>query len=123
MTDGMGALKFMRLVVYCYFNELYPDDAPEEFARFEIDDAVRNFDEDSFAVNVPKGSKRRTNERRYDAFRIGGYRYEGSRLDVLAAHMPTEEVCRLAKDNGATLSEYVCALLIYSIYKIGRAHV
>ncbi len=116
LSDGVGALNFMQLIVYCYFNELYPEEVPEELARLEADEAVRNFDEDSFAVNVPENALVAEKEKKTEAFRIGGYRYDGTRLGVLNARIPADKMLALAKSFGATLSEYVCALLIWSIY-------
>ena len=116
LSDGMGALNFMRLIVYCYFNELYPDEVPEEAARLEADEVTRNFDEDSFAMNVPDGAPNAEKEKKAEAYRIGGYRYDGTRLGVLAARIPADKMLELSKAHGATLSEYTCALLIWSIY-------
>jgi len=116
LSDGIGAANFMKLLVYCYFSELYSDEVPEAAARIEADETVRDFDEDSFALNVPEGAPGAKKERKPEAFRIGGYRYDGTRLGVLGAYMDTDKVLALAKSKGATLSEYIAALLAWSIY-------
>ena len=51
-----------------------------------------------------------------EAFQINGYSYDGTRLGVISAIMPFDSLRSAAKEHEATLSEYVCALLIYSIY-------
>lgn len=116
LSDGMGALNFMKLIVYCYFIELHGDEVPEELARIEADETVRDFDEDSFAANVPKDAETPQKDKKTEAFRIGGYRYDGTRLGVIGAQMDTDKLLALAKSYGATLSEYMAALLIYSVY-------
>ena len=117
LTDGLGAMSFMRLLVYCYFSVLFPEEVPEEYIRCESDEVVRDFGEDSFVKNVadlPDGEKKQ--EKLAEAYRLSGYSYDGTRLGVLSAVMPTDALLTLAKSHGATLSEYICALLIFSIY-------
>ncbi len=117
LADGMGAVSFMRTLVYCYFNVLSGEAVPEENIRHEADAYMRDFGEDSFLVNVSDADiKRKNTEREPDAYRLGGYRYDGTRLGVLSAEIPADGLLALAKSHGATLSEYICALLIWSIY-------
>lgn len=117
LSDGMGAVSFMRLIVYCYYNLLNKDAVPEELIRLESDLIMRDFNEDSFVLNAPEDTEReKKREREPEAYRISGYRYDGTRLGALAAVIPTDKMLALAKSHGATLSEYVCALLIFSIY-------
>ncbi len=117
LSDGMGAANFMRLMVYCYYNRLLGDEVPEEYIRAEAAEIARDFNEDSFTVNVPEGAETVKNtERESEAFRINGFRYDGTRLGALAAILPTDSMLSLARESGATLSEYVCALLVWSIY-------
>ncbi len=117
LSDGMGAVSFMRLIVYCYYNLLLGDSVPEELIRIESDHVARDFNEDSFVLNAQDDTVReKKSEREPDAFRMVGYNYDGTRLGALAAIIPTDKMLALAKSHGATLSEYVCALLIFSIY-------
>lgn len=117
LSDGMGASKFVRLLVYCYFHKLYGKDVPEEVIRREISEAARDFDEDAFTLNMPDGETDfSVVDSGGEAFRINGYSYDGTRLGVLSAIMPFDSLRSAAKEYEATLSEYVCALLIYSIY-------
>lgn len=117
LSDGMGAANFIRLVVYCYYNRLLGDAVPEEHIRAEFSELARDFNEDSFTVNVPEGAETvKKSEQEPEAYRINGFRYDGTRLGALAAIFPTDSMLTLAREAGATLSEYMCALLIWSIY-------
>lgn len=117
LSDGMGAANFMRLMVYCYYNRLLGDEVPEEYIRAEASELARDFNEDSFVVNVPDGARtEKSSEKEPEAYRISGYSYDGTRLGVLAAILPTDSMLTIAREAGATLSEYMCALLIWSIY-------
>ncbi len=117
LSDGMGASEFVRLLVYCYFHKLHGEDVPEEVIRREMSEVAKDFDEDSFARNMPEGeSDFSVVDSGGEAFRINGYSYDGTRLGVLSAIMPFDSLRTAAREHGATLSEYICALLIYSIY-------
>lgn len=117
LTDGLGAVSFLRLLVYCYFNLKNPECVPEDFIRCESDMIARDFGEDSFARSASDATASDAEkERETDAYHIGGYRYDGSRLGVLTALLPVDAMLALAKRYGATLSEYLSALLIWSIY-------
>ncbi len=117
LSDGMGASKFVRVLLYCYFHRLHGDEVPEELIRAEADKVTRDFDEDAFSVNMPEGELPFSiigDEE--DAYRLGGYSYDGTRLGVIGVNIPFDELHSLAKKNDATLSEYICALLIWSIF-------
>ena len=117
LSDGMGAVSFMRLMIYCYYNLLLGDSVPEELIRREANDIARDFNEDSFVLNVPADAQaEKKKERDPEAYHISGYRYDGTRLGALAAIIPTAQLLSLAKSSDATVSEYLCALLIWSIY-------
>ncbi len=117
LSDGMGAVSFMRLIVYCYYNRLLGNKIPEELIRHECDEICRDFNEDSFVINVPEGVRtEKKKEREPDAYHINGYSYDGTRLGVLTAVIPADKLISLAKEREATLSEYICALLIWSIF-------
>ncbi len=117
LADGLGALCFMRLLVYCYFNLKNPEQVPEDFIRCESDIVARDFGEDSFTKSASDSLRDDTeSECDVDAYRIGGYSYDSSRLGVLTALLPVDAMLELSKKHGATLSEYLTALLIWSIY-------
>ncbi len=117
LSDGMGASKFVRLLVYCYFHKLHGTDVPEEDIRREIIEVARDFDEDAFSRNMPEGETDfSVVDSGGEAFQINGYSYDGTRLGALSAIIPFDSLRTAAKAHEATLSEYICALLIYSIY-------
>lgn len=117
LSDGMGASNFMRLLVYCYFHRLHGDEVPEDFIRREAGTLIRDFDEDSFVVNVPDENEVMGEvPKDAESYRLGGYSYDGTRLGVISVIVPFDKLRALAKAQEASLSEYITALLIFSIY-------
>lgn len=115
LSDGMGAMSFLQLVLFCYFNLLDGDEMPAEYIREYCDRVARDFDEDSFSENSEAPPSAGKAEKEPEAFHIQGYKYDDTRLNALCALAPTDKLLELAHECGATLSEYMCALTIYSI--------
>ncbi len=117
LADGMGAVSFMRVLIYCYFNVISGSEVPEEHIRRESDEAARDFGEDSFVINCEECAQSGEKAvRDPDAYRLGGFQYDGTRLGVTCAYIPTPALLGLAREQGASLSEYITALLIFSIF-------
>lgn len=121
LADGMGAIQFLYLILFYYFNLSNGNAMPEEQIREYCDRVARDFDEDSFArnsisANAPKKEPDSIKAKEPDSFHIQGYKYDTQRLNVLCAIMPCDRLLALSKASGSTLSEYLCALIIFSIY-------
>ncbi|MCI8388660.1 MAG: hypothetical protein HFE63_09370 [Clostridiales bacterium] len=128
LSDGMGTTQFLHLILFCYFNLLDDAEMTSEFIRSYCERIARDFDEDSFARNSEIADNTRSDsvvskpEKESDAFHIQGYSYDGTRLNVLCALMPTDKLLALAHDSSSTMSEYMCALIIYSIINTSYRH-
>jgi NRPS condensation-like uncharacterized protein len=117
LSDGMGSAQFMYLILFYYFNEVSNAEISEEYIRDFCDRVAKDLDEDSFARNSEQKSiQNEKNDKEPDAFHIQGYKYDGTRLNNLCAVMPTDKMLEIAHESNATMSEYICALIIYAIY-------
>lgn len=117
LSDGMGASSFVKTLIYCYFHRIYGCEVPEDLIRREANKVARDFDEDSFVANVPEKEMPQDEKIKEDnAFHISGSGYDGTKIGILSANFSFKNIRALAKENDATLSEYICALLIWSIY-------
>lgn len=130
LSDGMGASQFLYVLVCYYFN--LTGDIPEEKIREYCDRVARDFDEDSFGrivgenkkniISTDDGKKQVAEQKNTkppkdpEAFRFGGYSYDGVRLGVLTLLLPSDKLLVLAHELGCTMSEYLASLLIWSIY-------
>lgn len=117
LSDGMGTARFLQIILMCYFSILDGSALPQEYIREYCDRVARDSDEDSFARNsgMSGAPDRKKKEREPEAFHIQGFKYDDTRLGVLTASLPTEKMLALAHEKDATMSEYMCALLIWSI--------
>lgn len=120
LSDGMGASQFLYVIVCYYFN--LKGSLPEEKIREYCDRVARDFDEDSFDRIVPEKSDGQANQKKVksqkapEAFQLGGFGYDGSKLGVLTLLLPSDKLLALAHEYDCTMSEYLASLLIFSIY-------
>lgn len=114
VTDGTGAMELLKTLVYKYLllsgknmeDEgliLQPDEVPN---KYEI--------EDSFEKYYQKVPAERITETK--AFHIKGTPLEPFGNNVIHGVMSSSALAAVARRNGSTITEYLTAVLIYSIY-------
>jgi hypothetical protein len=114
LTDGTGALAFLKLLISQYLTlsgfGLFSDSS---ILDCEVHPSVGEI-EDSFEKYYnPRNKSKRTSEK---AYHIIGTRMPSEELGIVHGIIPLKGVLGLAKENKATLTEYITALIIYSIY-------
>lgn len=113
LTDGTGALLFLRTLVYLYITMKYSDHMPENLTPLLLDASSEQKKEDSFQKYYdPKAKIRQKSEK---AFRLKGAKLPEGRLSIIEGVMQASEVLKLAKKAGVTLTEYLAAMLILAI--------
>lgn len=114
ITDGTGAVEFLKTLVYKYLLLLgksieddglilRPDELPN---KYEI--------EDSFEKYYQKAANDRITGTK--AFHIEGTPLEPFGNNVIHGVMSSSALNAVARKNGSTITEYLTAVLIYSIY-------
>ncbi len=114
LTDGSGAVEFLKTLVYQYLcledkdveNDgllLHPDDLPN---KYEMEDSF-----DKYYQAIP--TKRVTET---EAFHIEGTPLEPFGNNVIHGVMSASQLNSIAKKESSTITEYLTSALIYSIY-------
>lgn len=111
LADGTGALAFFRTLVYFYLLEKHGTGAAGAAPLFDEDTAPEEQTADAFDKYYQRGQKT-TVAPRIRAFRIKGPRLPGSALGIVEGVMPVQNLLNEAKRRGATLSEFLVAMLI-----------
>lgn len=113
VTDGTGALEFIKALVYQYLVHLGKDvsyastliDIHDEPSYYESDDSYQNYVTDEKAEKFKEAPS---------------YQIRGGAIDqtvVVHGKMSAEKVHQLAKAHGTTITAFISALLIAAIYK------
>jgi len=116
VTDGGGAVELLKTILFYYFRFLENgDNADSEGKIILVDDGVSAGDmEDSFIRYCEKVKYRKP--RLKLAFKIKGTPFEIYGNNVVTGVVSAEALNKLAKTKNATITSYLTALLIYSIY-------
>lgn len=116
LTDGVGALQFLRTLVRNYLVIKYQDRFKDQILSIGYDASMAQKQDDSFKKNFDKG-RIQTQFSRGKAYKIKGEKHEGNRLQVIHGVVSVKAALEEAHHYGTTLTVYLSALLIYAIGK------
>ncbi len=120
LSDGTGALWFMKTLVYNYLTKKHKDVFIDKLPKIDYDASLSQKMDDSFLKHytgkkIPKG------EKHPKAYHIRGTRREENRMQVMEGSMSVKAVLDAAHQYNTTLTIFLTALFMYSIYKIMSA--
>lgn len=115
LADGGGALQFLKVILYQYLKRCYPSAIPNHLDLGLELPSQSAMDEDSF-LKVESEVKGKVIPTTTKAYKITGVKKRPQELKVIHGIMPAMEVVKLSKQYSATMSSFLTALLIYSIY-------
>lgn len=115
ITDGTGAMAFLKSLIFHYLQLGGEDVSPgadildvgRPFSLSEVEDSFRTYYD-------PKAPARAAEE---VAYQVTGTPLPAQRLAVTHGEMPLNDALTLAREAGATLTEYIVAALQLAIYK------
>lgn len=115
ITDGTGALHFLKSIVYHYF-KLRGFKIDHEGKILSEKPYSKKESEDNFVSNYDKDKRRNLQEEK--AYHIEGERFSHHWFLFLKAKVNTKSLIELVKNKyHTTITIYMTALLAYSIYK------
>ena len=112
LTDGNSGVMFFREIVYNYIELAHKDEFKEELR------IKRKFDlsaEDSYIKNYDKKAKGNNSARK--AYKLVGKKIKLGAISAIHEIIDLKQLKQEAKNNNATITQYLTAVLIYSIYK------
>lgn len=119
LTDGTGATAFLQRILYHYFNLVYPQKTFTQTEIFSETAHPNEYEEDSFLKNYSTEQQKK-NHNEPNAHRIRGSLLEKRVTRVITGVMPVNKMHTLAKSQGATVTEYLTAVLLQAIFLGGN---
>ncbi len=115
LTDGTGAMQFLCTLVHRYLLERYPEDLPDPPPKLSYTASRSQLWDDSFQkyYEKPPVPKPRLTK---GAYRLRGERLPENRLSIVEGHMPVDALLARARSGGATVTEFLTAVLIRAIH-------
>lgn len=116
LTDGTGAMGFLKTLIYYYITIKYKEDFKEQLPKLDYDASFSQKMDDSFLKHY-SGDKKFNKVKLTKAYHIQGRRAIDNRLKVLEGEMSVKQVLQLAHKYNTTLTIYLTALLMKAIYQ------
>lgn len=111
LTDGNSGNMFFRQIIYNYLEILHPDVFVEERTLRKIDVDT----EDSYMKNYNKKAK--SNASQQKAYELKGKKIGLGAISAIHEIIDLEELKQETKKYNSTITQYLTAVLIYSIYE------
>ncbi len=119
VTDGSGVLEFIKSLVYYYLNIKYKD-IPHENKILLFDEKIQSNYEDSFLKHFKHFSKedKAFLKKKENAFKINGKKFKKRGNSVVIGITSVNALKEICKIYNCTITVFLSALLIESIYQI-----
>lgn len=114
LTDGTGAVEFLKEIVRNYLILRYPQERfpeSEETQRMTQSD----YEEDSFSQYYT--GKKRKGKKNRTAYQMKGERLEQSEMEVTELCLSADAVHGKAREYGVSVTVYLAAVFLYAIYE------
>ncbi|MCR5108163.1 MAG: hypothetical protein K6B28_08355 [Lachnospiraceae bacterium] len=113
LSDGNGGVDFLKLIVLNYLAQAHPGKFNN--VSFKSDATAMGLEENSFDQFYEKGGLLPKASAVKKAYRIRGLKLPNNQLQFFEVHMPVKDILKLAKDNGSTLTSFLCARLMLAL--------
>lgn len=115
LSDGTGAMQFLRLLVYHYLLFRHPEDL-KNTPQMDYDASFSQKMDDSFQKYYDKNG-RKGNARHPKAYRIKGQKLPEHRIRVIEGVVSVKQALAKAHGYNATLTGFLTALLLCAIHE------
>ena len=112
LTDGNSGTTFFKEIIYTYIELMHPKVFQEEERRIR---KIEYDTEDSYMKNYDKKAKSNASGKK--AYVIKGRKIPLGAISVIHQMIDLEALKKESKKEGATITQYLTAVLIYSIYQ------
>ena len=112
LTDGNGGVAFFREIIYTYLEIMHPEVFSENGRHAR---KIEYNTEDSYMKNYDKKAKSNASSRK--AYVIGGEKIRLGAVSAIHELIDVEDLKRECNKYNVTITQYLTAALIYSIYQ------
>ena len=113
LTDGMGAINFLRELTYQYLRLRHPELG--EMMNDSLATHTSMNREDSFLKNYKKAAK--SGYKKQKAYLIKGEKLRQGEFGVMHGYMNIPQLKEVCKQYGVSINEYLVAVFAWSVYQ------
>ncbi len=115
LTDGTGAMQFLKALVSRYLQKRYPD---RDLPALDYDASPTQKSEDSFQRYYnPDREQPKATKVKKRAYQIKGVKTPESRLGVIEGRMAVKDLLEIAHQHNTTLTVLLAAVMIDAIHR------
>lgn len=116
LSDGTGAIEFLRELVKNYILVAHPLDRLPDVALSEEGKTFSDYEEDSFSqyysAKLPKSGKRGPK-----AFQLPGPKVERSDIEITEMVMPVSQIIKKARSYGVSMTVFLTSVFLCAIHE------
>ena len=112
LTDGNSGLHFLKEIVYQYLDIMHKECFTSEM---RAERKIHYTTEDSYIKHYDK--RLPGNSSSHKAYILQGEKYKNPEVGITYEKINVEQLRKKAKEKGSTVTQYLTAILIYSIYQ------
>lgn len=112
LTDGNGGTTFFKEIIYTYLELMHPEVLDEEERKIR---KIEYNTEDSYMKNYDKKAKSNASGKK--AYRLKGKKIKLGAVSTIHEILDLEDLKRESKKEEATITQYLTAVLMYSMYQ------
>lgn len=118
LSDGVGAVWFIETLIFHYMKTNYKNEISNSPPSLEHGASISQKMDDSFWKNYKAKNKGKNIEKetRKAAYRIKGRRIDENKMKVIEGAMSVQEILKISKKYGVSMTVFLTSLLIHSIY-------
>lgn len=116
LTDGTGALEFLKTLLYYYITKRYREDFSDKLPSLDYDASFSQKSDDSFLKHY-NGSTKPDKIKLTKACQIMARRPIDNRLKIIEGEMSVQEILMISHRYHTTLTVFLTALFIQAIYQ------
>lgn len=116
LTDGTGALQFLRVLVYHYLLLKYPQQWKENLPLMDYDVSETQKTDDSFQKYY-SGKKILKSRKVPFAYKLRGAKNSENRIKIIEGIVPSKAIMQKAKEYHVSVTVLLGSLFLLSVYK------
>ena len=114
LADGMGAVNFLRTLVYFYLIEKHPDCVDEKIQLNDCDPSPDQVCQDAFQKYYNR-TKKANQKKRAHAYRPKGSYLSEDRIGIVEGVLSVKSLLKIAHQYHASVTEFLTSVLLCSI--------
>ncbi len=114
LADGSGVITLLKSLVYEYLKLKGYHVSPDNMIKTKFEKSIQEEYEDANEKYYNKKNRKHVPEKR--AYRIKGTLLPNNNTGLISGTISTQELLKLSRNKNLTITEYITALMMYTIY-------